>query len=315
MWTAQTIAEAFADCPHDANDMAEDAAIDLGDGGPWLRALARRIKNQLDGDLVGDPASILTAILADKAFQKRFKTTGQDILVPGFIEKPFTPKPVKRRWPELPEVETFVQLAELLKIEPGKLEWLSRCKNNYRRKWIRKRSSGFRLVEAPKPLLKSIQRKILHLVLDYVSPHHCSHGFLAGKSVISFASPHVAQACVLKFDLRGFFPTIRFARVVGLFKAIGYGSDVAKTLALLCTTHCSSGKIDDHRPACSPVQFQSLKHLYLPAHLPQGAPSSPMIANYCAFRLDCRMAGFAAAHDASYTRYADDCAPGNVHLR
>jgi hypothetical protein len=41
-------------------------------------------------------------------------------------------------------------------------------------------------------------------------------------------------------------------------------------------------------------------------HLPQGAPTSPALANLCAYRLDCRLAGLADALGAVYSRYADD---------
>jgi RNA-directed DNA polymerase len=48
--------------------------------------------------------------------------------------------------------------------------------------------------------------------------------------------------------------------------------------------------------------------VYARPHLPQGAPTSPALANLCAFRLDCRLAALARSADARYTRYADDLA-------
>jgi RNA-directed DNA polymerase len=42
------------------------------------------------------------------------------------------------------------------------------------------------------------------------------------------------------------------------------------------------------------------------AHLPQGAPTSPALANLAAFPLDVRLTALARSMSATYTRYADD---------
>jgi hypothetical protein len=43
-------------------------------------------------------------------------------------------------------------------------------------------------------------------------------------------------------------------------------------------------------------------------HLPQGAPTSPALANLCALHLDLRLDELAKSMDGQYTRYADDLA-------
>jgi hypothetical protein len=126
------------------------------------------------------------------------------------------------------------------------LDWLADCKGlertaraeplrNYVYRWIKKRSGARRLIEAPKPRLKALQRKVLRGILDHIPPHEAAHGFRPGRSILSYAAPHVAQRVVLRLDLAHFFPSIARPRVQGLFHTAGYPESVARLLTGLCT--------------------------------------------------------------------------------
>jgi RNA-directed DNA polymerase len=111
---------------------------------------------------------------------------------------------------------------------------------------------------------------------------------------------------VLRMDLRDFFPSIRFARVQAFFRTAGYPDMVASALAGICTNAVPSSVWHPYRLGVE--QGFQLRQLYGRRHLPQGAPTSPSLANLCAYRLDCRLHGLAASTGAAYTRYADDLA-------
>lgn len=51
---------------------------------------------------------------------------------------------------------------------------------------------------------------------------------------------------------------------------------------------------------------EELTSLYARRHLPQGAPTSPALANLSAFGLDVRLSGLLKKLGGNYTRYADD---------
>jgi RNA-directed DNA polymerase len=211
---------------------------------------------------------------------------------------------------ELPGFHTPEQLANWLGIPLGRLAWLvHRFSDNsrpetegeahYHFRWLAKRRGGHRLIEAPKQMLKSVQRKILAEILDLVPPHPAAHGFAAGRSIVTNATPHVNQALLLKFDLADFYATVTFGRVTALFRSLGYSREASIWLARLTTSAL---------PANIPFLRQEPSAVlpYLRRHLPQGAPTSPALANLSAYSLDVRLAGLARAFGASYTRYADD---------
>jgi hypothetical protein len=155
---------------------------------------------------------------------------------------------------------------------------------------IPKAKGGTRRISAPRTPLRKVQRILLEQILDKVPMHDACHGFVAGRSTVTNARPHEKAAIVVKLDLKDFFPTVHYRRVKGLFEHLGYSAEVAGTLAGLTT----------HRP--------KLKKgvVVWPGMLPQGAPTSPALANLACRRLDRRLERLAAKYGAVYTRYADD---------
>lgn len=142
-----------------------------------------------------------------------------------------------------------------------------------------KRSGGTRTIHAPDPALKNIQRQLYRRVLKRLPVHAAVTGFRPGYSIASNAACHVGQAVVVRMDIKDFFGSTTARRVERYFRHVGWNRTAAALLTRLCT----------HEGA-----------------LPQGAPTSPVLANAVNFQMDARLAGLARKHGAVYTRYADD---------
>jgi len=200
----------------------------------------------------------------------------------------------------LPNLATRDELARAMGIERRELDWLSAPDpdaqpRHYVAFAVPKATGGYRVLYAPKTRTKMAQRWILRNILDYVPLPTSVHGFVPGRSIHTNAQEHTGQDIVLTLDLEDFFPSITYRRVRGVFQAIGYGEDVAVPLALLCTV----------KPAEEVREFLGGRRHRM---LPQGAPTSPALANLTCRKLDARLAGLAARFGCAYTRYADDLA-------
>lgn len=215
-----------------------------------------------------------------------------------------------RQW-QLPSLTSKLELAEWLGVTCAEVDWLTRSrrdrpveKEHYRYRWIA-RPGRPRLFEIPRLRLKQAQRRLTAL-FALIPPHPAAHGFVAKRSAVSCLETHVGQQVVLRMDLQHFFPSIRRGRVTAMLREFGYPQLVAALIARLVTATVPPPILEEARPLCHEQSFELLQHSLGQPHLPQGAPTSPAVANLISWKLDCRLTGLAEYVGARYTRYADD---------
>ena len=228
-----------------------------------------------------------------------------------------------RRWPKpplemaespwpVPALASPKELAVWLGVDVPRLEafaderGIARESQNerarhYRYTWIAKRTGGHRLLEAPKPRLRALQRLLLDDIVANIPPHDAAHGFRRGRSVAGFAAAHAGREVVIRIDLQAFFASVSRPRVAAIFRSAGYPDVIARMLAALCTHRTPRAVL-----AAAPSREWSELAQLRGAHLPQGAPTSGALANLAAYGIDVRVAALAARLGATYTRYADD---------
>jgi RNA-directed DNA polymerase len=268
----------------------------------WLKPLVQKISAEFADTPRPSVNTLSGRILEQQAYLKAWSEgRGRISPVPYLSEMaPATGSP--QTW-KIPEITSIADLAKTLELHTDDLSWLiSRGKaEHYHHCWHSKpRTNRFRLIEIPKTLLLDTQRRILRRILDQIPLHDAAQGFRAGHSVRKFVEPHTGKELILRIDLEDFFPSLRSARVLKLFLTAGYPEAVSQALTRL-TTHAVPATVLSSRD----LTFSEMMR-FSERHLPQGAPTSPALANLCAFRLDCRLAGLARSAGAKYTRYADD---------
>lgn len=314
---ADELAGAFLNAPWRATDLAESGAGALDRWPRWMEGLALAAAAAFRTAPVDRRADL--AVFIDDWLAER----GGDPEPVGIIRllaaTPDAGPGLRHDWP-IARIDSPVDLAQRLELSTGQLAWLADVRGlersvsdeqlrNYRYRAIPRRRGPVRVLEAPKARLKEVQRWVLHEILDYVPPHVVAHGFTRGRSVVSHAGLHTGRAIVLRLDLEDFFASVTAGRVFGLFRTLGYRVPVAHTLTGLCTNTIPQAVWHQiprpPDPGLLQPHFWLGRRLATP-HLPQGAPTSPALANLAAFRLDRRLAGLAADMQLRYTRYADD---------
>ncbi|MCW1886766.1 reverse transcriptase family protein [Luteolibacter flavescens] len=298
------LAAALAAGPMDDVEALVDRARPLvGDLGKarWLRPLAEKLAREFGAQPRPTVRQVMDRILDHRSFIEAW-TRGQGRITAAHVMPVMAPaEGAPRSW-DLPGISTIGELSDVLGIHADDLGWLTAygTAEHYRHRWHQKPDGRFRLIEMPKTLLKHVQRRVLRRILDAIPPHEAAMGFRKGSSVRDFVAPHAGRHVLVRIDLEDFFPSISSARVLRVLLTAGYPEAVAHALTRLVTHAAPHGVVSE-----KPLAWAARRRLATP-HLPQGAPTSPALANLCAFRLDCRLGGLAKAAGANYTRYADD---------
>ena len=293
----------------------------LGKEFRWIKPLARRFVRLIANEVRPTRNDVARFLGEDRGFRRTWYPELRWVRLGHWILEPQEMRPVAaaKEW-RLPSIVTVADLADWFGISVGELEWFAELKNfryrdvndspaaHYLYKFLLKRSGGVRLIEIPKSRIKILQQKMLHEILDRVPPHSAANGFVRGRSIRSFVAPHVKREVVLKMDLSDFFPTFRAARIATVFRMMGYPEMVAELLAGICTNVVPLPTWKVRPVEVSLREWRDARDLYSQPHLPQGAPTSPALANVCCYRMDCRLTGLAESAGVSYTRYADDLA-------
>lgn len=174
----------------------------------------------------------------------------------------------------------------------------------YNHFFIKKKRGSYREIMAPHKDLKYIQKWLLFNILSKVPLAESCKGFRSGISIHDNASIHSNAKIILKVDLLKFYDTITEKRIYGVFEKIGYAKNLAYSLAKLCTAEHHDKYWSDFNQNEKKILSYYLE--FKPPILPQGAPSSPTLANIVATKMDKRFEGLGEKLKFSYSRYADD---------
>lgn len=185
-------------------------------------------------------------------------------------------------------LQTLPDLANILEIDVTTLHYYAEEKvkplhTHYSTFELPKKSGGVRKIIAPHSNLKIIQQK-LNRIFSIIYEQYRKpsvHGFTSERNIVTNAQAHSNSRYIFNIDLKDFFPTITMNRVKRVLMAWPYSLPfvVAECIAKLT---CYKG------------------------HLPQGAPTSPIISNMICYKLDKQLQSLAKKHGCFYTRYADD---------
>lgn len=169
--------------------------------------------------------------------------------------------------------------------------------------------STYRIICVPDTFLLKTQRWIARNILSYGTPHDSSVAYAKNCNIVDAASIHCGCRWLIKLDVTNFFESFSEIAAYRVFRSLGYQALISFEMARLCTrlgptTKARSGNRWEVQ-ANRTYKIAEYKNSRI-GHLPQGAPTSPMLTNLALREFDENIRQIADGYGMYYTRYADD---------
>ena len=154
---------------------------------------------------------------------------------------------------------------------------------------MQKKTAKVRTIDNPTGRLKEIQKTIYSKLLRPLALPHYLYGGVPGRTVLENVLQHHGAPVLVTMDIRNFFPTVSNIQVYQVWR---------------------------HLLDCSPEISSILTRLTtFERHLPQGAPTSTILANLVLFSVDEPIRTKCAELDVSYSTWVDDLAFSGPNAR
>ena len=213
------------------------------------------------------------------------------------------------RYPDTPALLSLSHLAHRAQVPYWRLRAaVERAPYTYRHFTIRKRSGGFRRISVPHPDVMTAQRWLTAHVLNRQAVHPASYAFRPGASITQCAARHTGARWLIKLDIAGFFDAISEIAVFRVFRSLGYEPLLSFELARLTTCTASSHlryRYQEWKNYGRHSKIEQYKDARI-GHLPQGAPTSPMLSNLVMREVDEKISSISSDAGLNFTRYSDD---------
>ncbi|MBU4467551.1 MAG: reverse transcriptase family protein [Candidatus Omnitrophica bacterium] len=150
----------------------------------------------------------------------------------------------------------------------------------YKRKELDKKGKK-RIISSPSKNLLKLQRLILAYISKKTLFPETFHGYKKKRSNLTNARCHLNKRVITKLDIKDFFPSVHFKKVLALFGSLGFNEQESKILSRLTTAdYC----------------------------LPHGFSTSPTLAALMLINLDKRLKTLfmKIGLDYTYTFFSDD---------